>query len=45
MLILIGGFLVMFFPSTKDVKKDEFTIAAIVMGLIFLFIGVTFVLT
>jgi hypothetical protein len=45
-LILIGGTLVLFFPSTKQQQpRDEFTIAAIIIGLIFLFIGMTFVLT
>ncbi len=39
LLILLGGFLVLFFPMTEEHQASEFTKTGVVLGFIFLIIG------
>jgi hypothetical protein len=38
-LFLVGGFLVIFFPSTEEHQGDTFSIVGILLGFIFLIAG------
>jgi len=44
LLILVGGFLVFFFPSTKEHQPPPFDLVGVVLGFIFLIIGILLVL-
>ncbi len=37
--ILVGGFLVLFFPSTEEHQPDTFAVTGIVLGLILIIAG------
>jgi len=38
-LVVLGGYMVVFFPSTLEHQSEQFSIIGIVMGLVFLIIG------
>lgn len=42
-LIIVGGFLVVFFPATLEHQSQEFSVVGIVLGLIFLIVGVVLI--